>query len=202
MSQSANEPLDPEVADVDNAAAPTAETDPAEDAHEGTDPAAVDPDADGDGEVSPLEAELAERTEDLQRVTAEYANYRRIVERDRAVWAENAKADVAAKLLPIVDDLDMAAAHGDLEGPLKAVADKLNSVLEGLNVEAFGEQGDSFDPEHHEAVQDTSTGETKVLGTVLRKGYRLHQRVLRNALVIIEDPAQEQAEGAAEESAD
>ncbi|KAB3519938.1 nucleotide exchange factor GrpE [Corynebacterium zhongnanshanii] len=141
-----------------------------------------------DAQPSPVEAELAERTEDLQRVTAEYTNYRRRVERDRVAVIETAKADVASKLLPILDDLEMAAQHGDLNGPLKAVSDKLNGVFSSINVEAFGAEGEAFDPELHEAVQDLSSGDEKVIGTVLRRGYKLNERVLRNAMVIIADP--------------
>ncbi|MCR5914886.1 nucleotide exchange factor GrpE [Corynebacterium sp. zg254] len=151
---------------------------------EGTDAASDQADA----QPSPVEAELAERTEDLQRVTAEYTNYRRRVERDRVAVIETAKADVASKLLPILDDLEMAAQHGDLNGPLKAVSDKLNGVFSSINVEAFGAEGEAFDPELHEAVQDLSSGDEKVIGTVLRRGYKLNERVLRNAMVIIADP--------------
>ena len=133
-------------------------------------------------------AELAERTEDLQRVTAEYTNYRRRVERDRVSVITGAKADVASELLPILDDLEMAEQHGDLTGPLKSMSDKLHSVMASMKVEKFGEEGDEFDPNCHEAVQDTSSGDEKVLATVLRRGYRLEDRVLRNAMVIIGDP--------------
>ncbi len=135
-----------------------------------------------------IEAELAERTEDLQRVTAEYTNYRRRVERDRESVITGAKAEVAAGLLPILDDLEMAEQHGDLTGPLKSMSDKLHSVMASMKVEKFGEEGDEFDPTCHEAVQDTSSGDDKVLATVLRRGYRLGDRVLRNAMVIIGDP--------------
>lgn len=135
-----------------------------------------------------IEAELAERTEDLQRVTAEYTNYRRRVERDRESVITGAKAEVAAGLLPILDDLEMAEQHGDLTGPLKSMSDKLQSVMASMKVEKFGEEGDEFDPTCHEAVQDTSSGDDKVLATVLRRGYRLGDRVLRNAMVIIGDP--------------
>lgn len=135
-----------------------------------------------------IEAELAERTEDLQRVTAEYTNYRRRVERDRASVITGAKAGVAAELLPILDDLEMAEQHGDLTGPLKSMSDKLQSVMVSMKVEKFGEEGDEFDPNCHEAVQDTSSGDDKVLATILRRGYRLGDRVLRNAMVIIGDP--------------
>lgn len=135
-----------------------------------------------------LSKELAERTEDLQRVTAEYTNYRRRVERDRVSVIAGAKADIASQLLPILDDLDLAESHGDLNGPLKAMADKLQGVINSLKVEAFGAEGDEFDPELHEAVQDTSTGDEKVVGTVLRKGYRMPERVLRHAMIILADP--------------
>ncbi|MGV0869300.1 nucleotide exchange factor GrpE [Corynebacterium kalidii] len=144
-------------------------------------------DIDDSGELSDAEIQLAERTADLQRVTAEYANYRRRTERDRVGIGEAAKADVAASLLPIRDDLDLAEQHGDLNGPLKAVADKLDSVLAGLKVETFGAEGDEFDPSKHEAVQDASSGDDKAVGTVLRKGYRMGERVLRTAMVVIAD---------------
>lgn len=135
-----------------------------------------------------LSKELVERTEDLQRVTAEYTNYRRRVERDRAAVISGAKAEVASQLLPILDDLALAESHGDLTGPLKAMADKLQGIMNSVKVEAFGAEGDEFDPELHEAVQDTSTGDEKVVGTVLRKGYRMPDRVLRNAMIILADP--------------
>jgi molecular chaperone GrpE len=101
---------------------------------------------------------------------------------------ESAKADVAAQLIPLRDDLTLAEQHGDLTGPLKSVADKLDSVFSGLKIEAFGVEGDTFDPSLHEAVQDTSSGDEKVLGTVLRQGFRLGERTLRTAMVIIADP--------------
>lgn len=153
----------------------------------------LNPDADGDGVVSDIELQLAERTEDLQRVSAEYANYRRRTERERTLIAEQAKAKFAEQLLPLVDDLDLAAQHGDLEqGPLKAFSDKLHSILEGQKIAAFGTEGEPFDPEIHEAVQDLSEGETKVIGTVLRKGYKIGDRLIRNAMVIIGDAAGEE----------
>lgn len=150
----------------------------------------IDPDADGDGTVSDVEAQLAERTEDLQRVSAEFANYRRRTERDRQGIIDSAKATVLAKLLPILDDLELARQHGDLEdGPLKAFADKFRDTIVSMKLESFGKEGETFDPEIHEAVQDLSSGEQKALGTVLRSGYRIGDRVVRNAMVIIADPA-------------
>lgn len=139
-----------------------------------------------------LTEQLAERTEDLQRVTAEYANYRRRTERDRENIVLSAKATVLTSLLPILDDLELARQHGDLaEGPLKALSDKIQDTLQGQKLTAFGAEGEAFDPEIHEAVQDLSEGEQKVLGTVLRRGYRMGERLLRTAMVIIADPAAE-----------
>ena len=144
---------------------------------------------DADAEAADIEAQLAERTEDLQRLNAEYTNYRRRTERDRQAVIENAKSQVIAAFLPILDDLDLARQHGDLnEGPLKAIADKLSSTLASQKLEGFGEEGDAFDPEIHEAVQDLSSGGEQVVGTVLRRGYRVGDKLVRNAMVIIADP--------------
>lgn len=135
-------------------------------------------------------AELAERTEDLQRITAEYANYRRRTERERATTIELAQVAVVTDLLPVLDDLELAAQHGDLEkGPLKSISEKIHAALVRLKVEEFGAVGDSFDPERHEAVQDLSSGDEKVVGTVLRRGYQLGDRLVRTAMVIIADPS-------------
>ena len=131
--------------------------------------------------------EVAELTEDLKRVTAEYSNYRRRVARDRDVAVAEAKAKVLAGLLEIADELGMAAQHGDLddEGPLRKFNDKFFAVLTAQGVAEFGEAGDDFDPNLHEAVQDTSDGADPKVETVLRKGYRVDDRVLRTAMVIV-----------------
>ena len=143
-----------------------------------------------------VEEQLAERTEDLQRLNAEYTNYRRRTERERSQVIETAKAQVLGQFLPILDDLALARQHGDLEdGPLKSISDKLVGVLTAQKVEAFGVEGDAFDPEIHEAVQDLSSGSEQVIGTVLRQGYRVGEKLIRTAMVIIADPA-EQAESA------
>lgn len=157
--------------------------------------AEVNPDADGDGTVSDIELQLAERTESLQRVSAEYANYRRRTERERSQAGDNAKAKFATQLLPLLDDLDLAEQHGDLsEGPMKAFADKFRAIVNGQGITEFGAEGDEFNPEIHEAVQDLSQGDTKVVGTVLRKGYMIGDRLVRNAMVIIADPAEQAGE--------
>ena len=120
-----------------------------------------------------LEAQLAERTEDLQRLNAEYTNYRRRTERERQAVIETSKAKVLAEFLPILDDLELARQHGDLEaGPLKAIADKLVGVLDKNNLVAFGAEGDAFD-QRSQAVQDLSSGGEQAVGTVLRRGYKV-----------------------------
>ncbi|MGV3072554.1 nucleotide exchange factor GrpE [Corynebacterium phoceense] len=159
--------------------------------------AAADAASDAEAPAEPtVEEQLAERTEDLQRLNAEYTNYRRRTERERSQVIEAAKAQVLGQFLPILDDLALARQHGDLEdGPLKSISDKLDGVLTAQKVEAFGAEGDAFDPEIHEAVQDLSSGSEQVIGTVLRQGYRVGEKLLRTAMVIIADPA-EQAESA------
>ena len=137
-----------------------------------------------------LARQFAERTEDLQRVTAEYANYRRRVDRDRTLVADQAVERFAGQLFPIVDDIERARDHGDLEGPFKVVADRVLALLDGLSVAAFGKNGDPFDPTLHEAVMhDTSPDvDYPMVTTVLRPGFRRGERVLRTAMVAVTDP--------------
>lgn len=141
---------------------------------------------------TPEEADkAAELLGDLQRVQADFANYRKRALRDQEATAERAKAAVVSQLLGVVDDLERARSHGDLDsGPLKSVADKLFGALTGLGLSAFGAEGDDFDPALHEAVQhegDGSEGSTPVIGTVMRQGYKLGDQVLRHALVGVVD---------------
>jgi molecular chaperone GrpE len=144
-----------------------------------------------DTKVADLTAQLSERTDDLQRVTAEYANYRKRVDRDRALVAEAATGTVLAGLLPVLDDLDRAREHGDLTGAFKAVADQLEGVLTKLGLTEVGQPGDAFDPTVHEAVQHlTSPDVTQpTCVAVLRRGYGFRDRLLRPALVAVADPA-------------
>lgn len=135
-------------------------------------------------------AQLAERTEDLQRVTAEYANYRRRVDRDRALVVDQAAERFATGLFPIVDDIERAREHGDLTGAFKLVADRILGLLDGLGVEAFGVVGDAFDPALHEAVMHDTSADVEVptATMVLRQGFRRGERVLRTAMVAVTDP--------------
>ncbi|BBX66997.1 nucleotide exchange factor GrpE [Mycolicibacterium psychrotolerans] len=137
----------------------------------------------------------AELIADLQRVQADFANYRKRSLRDQQVATERAKAHVVTQLLPVLDDLERARAHGDLDsGPLKAVADKLVSTLEGLGLSPFGEEGDVFDPSLHEAVQHEGDGTHPVVGTVMRRGYRVGDHVVRHAMVGVVDTVPDAAE--------
>ncbi|MEO8816522.1 MAG: nucleotide exchange factor GrpE, partial [Mycobacterium sp.] len=110
--------------------------------------------------------------------------------RDREAAAEQGKVSVLTQLLGVLDDLDRARSHGDLEsGPLKSVADKLTEALGALGLAAFGEEGEDFNPDHHEAVQHEGEGERPVIGAVLRRGYKLGEKVLRHAMVGVIDTA-------------
>ena len=145
---------------------------------------------DDDGAGGDVVRQLAERTEDLQRVTAEYANYRRRVDRDRQLVVDQAAERFATQLFPIVDDIERARDHGDLTGAFKVVADRVLGLLDGLGVEAFGKAGDPFDPALHEAVMHDTSGDVQVptATTVLRQGFRRGDRVLRTAMVAVTDP--------------
>ena len=134
--------------------------------------------------------QLAERTEDLQRVTTEYGNYRRRVDRDRVLVADQAAERFAAQLFPIVDDIERARDHGDLTGAFKVVADRVLGVLDGLGVTAFGQAGDPFYPSLHEAVMHDTSADVAAptATTVLRQGFRRGDRVLRTAMVAVTDP--------------
>ncbi|NES26017.1 nucleotide exchange factor GrpE [Micromonospora terminaliae] len=141
-------------------------------------------------ELESLRAELDERTRDVQRVSAEYANYRKRVDRDRSLVQEQATGTVLTALLPILDDLDRAREHGDLVGPFGSVAEQLNTALTKFGLTAFGEQGDPFDPTRHEAVaHQTSADVTEpTCVQVMRRGYQLGERLLRPALVAVAEP--------------
>ncbi|MGH4025824.1 MAG: nucleotide exchange factor GrpE [Pseudonocardiaceae bacterium] len=143
----------------------------------------------GADELATLRSQLEERTGDLQRITAEYSNYRRRVERDRQLVIATAKAQVAGELLTVLDDIERAEVHGDLSGAFKVVADKLVAGLTAHGLESFGGIGEEFDPEVHEAVQHSTSSEVQgpTVTTVLRRGYRFGERVLRPAMVVVTD---------------
>lgn len=141
-------------------------------------------------ELGALKTQLDERTADLLRVTAEYANYRKRVERDRSLAADQATASVLISLLPVLDDFDRAREHGDLIGPFGAVAEKLIADLGKYGLMAFGAKGDPFDPKRHEAVAHATSAEVTepTCVEILRRGYQVGDRLLRAAMVAVADP--------------
>lgn len=143
-----------------------------------------------DDELSALEQELNERTADVQRVHAEYANYRKRVERDREAVREQATSSVLAELLTVLDDIDRAKEHGEVVGGFKAVADSLDAAVGKLGLEKFGEAGDEFDPTIHEALTHTESPEvtTTTCVQVFQPGYRFGSRLIRPARVAVADP--------------
>jgi molecular chaperone GrpE len=166
-------------------------------------PSGPEPEAESVAAAEPEKDEAAELIADLQRVQADFANYRKRSLRDQQVATERAKAHVVTQLLPVLDDFDRARSHGDLEsGPLKAVADKLAAALEGLGLTSFGSEGDPFDPELHEAVQHEGDGSNPVLGTVMRQGYKLGEQVLRHAMVGVIDTAADESVAEEQPAAD
>jgi molecular chaperone GrpE len=143
-----------------------------------------------------LAARLAERTADLQRVSAEYANYRKRVDRDRLVVREQALANVLVALLPVLDDIGRAREHGELSGGFKSVAESLESTVTKLGLVSFGTEGEPFDPNVHEALTHSySAAVTEpTCVQILQPGYKVGERIVRPARVAVAEPE----EGAAE----
>jgi molecular chaperone GrpE len=140
------------------------------------------------GEETPVSDKEAELRDDLLRLQAEYVNYRRRVERDRDVARENAIQSVITNLLPVLDDIDAARQHGDLvDGPFASIANKLDTVLEGLGLQRVAESGVAFDPNIHEALLQQPNAEIPAdhVAQVLRPGFKKGDRILRAAQVIV-----------------
>lgn len=137
-----------------------------------------------------VEGDLAILTADLQRLQAEYINYRKRVERDRSLSHELAIGSVLNELLPILDDIDRAKEHGELEGGFKAVAERLMNITNKIGLQPFGEVGTAFDPQIHEAIMHSTSGEvTEPTATsILQPGYKFKNRILRPARVAVTDP--------------
>ena len=142
-------------------------------------------------ETGPISKE-AELLADLQRLQAEFVNYKTRVERDRDVARNSAIAEVIRAILPALDDLSRAEAHGDLEGsPFAAVVGKLRNAGDKFGLKAFGEKGDKFDPEIHNALVQTPSAEVteNVIADVVEPGFMLGDRLLRPAMVAVHIPA-------------
>ena len=138
-----------------------------------------------------VEAQLAERTADLQRLQAEYANYRKRVDRDRAAVHEQAIVKTLTGLIPVLDAINQAREHGELSGGFEKVADSLLAALGRLGLVTYGEKGDPFDPKIHEALSYTDspdvTEDTCV--AIMFPGYKVGERLLRPARVAVAEPA-------------
>ena len=184
--------IDPETGEVrePQAAAPST---PAAGA-EGSDPtsaaAPTESVKDDNGDLAKLEGELAERTADLQRLQAEYVNYKRRVDRDRQVVKDSAVASVLTSLLPVLDDIGRARDHDELTGGFKAVAESFERIVSGLGLEAFGAGGDAFDPRIHEALMHQYSDDVTepVAQAILQVGYRMGDKIVRPARVAVVEP--------------
>jgi molecular chaperone GrpE len=139
-----------------------------------------------------IAARLAERTADLQRLQAEYANYRKRVERDRMAVREQALANVLTELLPILDDIGRAREHGELTGGFKSVAESLEGAAVKLGLTRYGEDGDPFDPKLHEALMHSYSRDVAepTCVRILQPGYKVADRILRPARVAVAEPGE------------
>jgi molecular chaperone GrpE len=152
------------------------------------------------------EARISELTADLQRIGAEYANYRKRAERDRQAAAEQACAQVITELLPALDTVHRAEQHDQLTGPLRAVADSLDAALSSARARPVGHVGDRFDPTVHDAVEHHYSTTVEIteptVVEVHRPGYRVGDRVLRPALVAVTEPDPELVDAISADAAD
>ncbi|MGW1072269.1 nucleotide exchange factor GrpE [Streptomyces sp. NPDC002537] len=151
------------------------------------------------------QAALNERTADLQRLQAEYQNYRRRVERDRVAVKEVAVANLLSELLPTLDDIGRARDHGELVGGFKSVAESMETVVAKMGLQQFGKEGEPFDPLVHEALMHSyapDVTETTCV-QILQPGYRIGERTIRPARVAVAEPqpgAQKDEDESGEES--
>ena len=141
-------------------------------------------------DLAKAEQDIAALTSDLQRLQAEYVNYKRRVDRDRELVQQNARFAVLSALLPVLDDLDRAREHGELEGGFKAVADSLERIVAAQGLVKFGKSGDEFDPNFHEALMHAHSPDvtTTTCQDVITAGYQIGDRVVRPARVTVVDP--------------
>ena len=136
---------------------------------------------------------VATLTNDLQRLQAEYANYRKRIERDRLVAHEMAIGAVLTELLALLDAVDLAEQHGEVTGGFKAVSDQLNAITSRIGLEKYGSEGEAFDPQIHEALMHETSADVAVptATKILQPGYKYKERILRPARVSVTDPAAE-----------
>ena len=143
-----------------------------------------------------LATQLAERTADLQRLQAEYSNYRKRVERDRVAVKEQAVAGALAELLPVLDDIGRARDHGELTGGFAKVSESLEAATGKLGLSTFGVKGEPFDPTVHEALMHSYSPDVTepTCVEILQPGYRIGERVLRPARVAVAEPEEPAAD--------
>ncbi|MGO8957660.1 MAG: nucleotide exchange factor GrpE [Streptosporangiaceae bacterium] len=159
-------------------------------------------DGSADAATAQVVAMLSERTADLQRLQAEYANYRKRVERDRLAVREQALANVLHELLPVLDDIGRAREHGELTGGFKSVAESLEGIVVKLGLTAFGESGDPFDPTLHEALMHSYSADVAepTAVQILQPGYKVGERIIRPARVAVAEPEGGSPDGDADPS--
>lgn len=180
--------------DVPSGATPDDAAETAEAASSEADPAAPAGDASQTAgltaQLDQVRTALGERTADLQRLQAEYQNYRRRVERDRVTVKEIAAANLLSELLPVLDDIGRAREHDELVGGFKSVGEKVETVVAKLGLQQFGKEGESFDPTIHEALMHSyapDVTETTCVA-ILQPGYRIGERTIRPARVAVAEP--------------
>ena len=141
-------------------------------------------------ELTATRTALAERTNDLQRLQAEFLNYKRRVERDRDLVKQNATYAALAPMLDVLDSIDRARHAGELEGGFKGVAEQLERIVGSLGLVRFGEPGDAFDPTLHEALSHGTSADVEVPTAqhIAKAGYKIGDRVVRAAQVLVVDP--------------
>ena len=189
---------------VDSPAGPLATADPGA-APAGAEAEAAQPevptdeptdDAAAAADLVTAQAAVAALTDDLKRLQAEYVNYKRRVDRDRELVKQNAVFAVLTGLMPVLDDIDRAREHGEVEGGFKAVADALERSVAAHGLVKFGEPGDEFDPRLHEALMHAHSPDvsTTTCQDIVSAGYRIGERVVRPARVTVVDPEPEAAQ--------
>jgi molecular chaperone GrpE len=151
-----------------------------------------------------MAARIRELTADLQRLQAEYVNYKRRVDRDRELVLQNAKFSILSALLPVLDDVDRAREHEELTGGFKAISESLERVVSGQGLVKFGTAGDPFDPRLHEALMHSLSPDvqTTTCDKVVQAGYQFGDRVVRPAKVTVVDPDPEQGGQGAQAAAE
>ncbi|MDH6703571.1 molecular chaperone GrpE [Kitasatospora sp. MAA19] len=144
----------------------------------------------GSDELATAKRELSERTGDLQRLQAEYQNYRKRVERDRLTVREIAVSNILESLIPVLDDIGRAREHGEVTGGFKSVAESLETVVAKLGLQQFGKEGEPFDPTMHEALMHSYSSDVTedTCVQILQPGYRIGERIIRPAMVAVAEP--------------